>query len=172
MIDYLKCIQKIYPGFTENDVSLEDHGNGDIIISYWNPTFGSSPTISHLETVWLDVVKENKKLEMKEIAYDEINNGTSGYNTQYLTSNFKIDSSRFDLDNLKNLMLYSQLVSITSITIKDYNNEMHTITVSELQTIINELIGYGLWLYQHKWEKEYEIDQCTTIEAVNAITFL
>jgi hypothetical protein len=49
---------------------------------------------------------------------------------------------------------------------------MHQLTIEELQIVINELIGYGLWLYQHKWEKEYEIDQATTIEQVNAITFL
>lgn len=171
MINYLKCAQKLYSGLTEDDIRIENH-DGTIIIKEWNESFGVKPTLAELEVAWLDVVKEEKKQEIKEQMYTEINSGISGYTTKYLTNNFKIDSSRFDLDNMKNLMSYAQLLSLSEVSIKGFDNTMHQLTIEELQIVINELIGYGLWLYQHKWEKEYEIDQSTTIEQVNAITFL
>jgi hypothetical protein len=89
MIDYFKCIQKLHPNFTEDDVNLEDDGNG-IIIRYWNPTYGEAPTLAELELAWLDVIKDKKKQEIKEQMYTEINSGTSGYTTQYLTNNKRI----------------------------------------------------------------------------------
>lgn len=171
MITYLKMAQYLFPGVKESDVRFEDH-DGTIVITEWNDAFGTKPTIAELDAVHIYICKNNKKLYIKEAMYKELNEGINGYTTQNLTTPIKLDSSRFDLDNFKNLMIYSQLVNLTQVTIKDYNNEMHTISVSDLQIIINELIGYGLWLFQRKWEKEYEIDQCTTHEEVEAITFV
>jgi len=95
---------------------------------------------------------------------------SEGYTTQGLTSNFKIDCGRDDKENLESLLQRMRRLNIATTTIKDYNNEFHSdIWVTDLELIINELIDYGLWLYQHKWEKEEEIAAATTKEEIAAI---
>lgn len=198
-------------------------------------------------------------MELNETMYDEVNNGTSGYITQGLNTNFKIDSSRADLDNMKNLRDYCKqmIVAFTDgrypanlggtltnnhptnnptgdwygnissysieygdwqlgtaqgiaylnnckgtltvsdpiylldaqdrplvaypaylykdnqagTLIKSFDNSFYSVSLQELDVVIFELQAYGLWLYQHKWEKVVQLMGCTTIEEINAITF-
>lgn len=258
-MNYVKCLEVSYPGITEADFCFEEDEKGLKLHWYNEATFGPAPTLESLGDAWLTVMKMEDIEEMNEIMYDEMNNGTSGYMIQGLNNNFRIDSSRSDLDNMKNLRDYCRqmIVAFTGGTypanlggqvtnnhpvdnpdgnwygvissfsiesgnwvdgnaqgvaylnnckgtltpgetvymydnperppiaipvymikdnmsgtmIKGFNNDFHVVTLQELDVIIFELQAYGLWLYQHKWEKVAQIMACTTVEQIEAITF-
>lgn len=48
---------------------------------------------------------------------------------------------------------------------------MHQVTLEDLDIIILELIAYGLWLYQRKWEVDLLIENASTEEELNSISF-
>jgi hypothetical protein len=261
-IDYSSCVFKKYPDATLDDFLFEDaEGNGTIVLTIWNETkLGTKPSLEELTASWIDVYKDQHALVMDSIMYDEITNGTSGYMLQGLNSNFRIDSGRDDLDNMKNLRDYCRqmIVAFTNgsypanlggqvtnnhpvnnptgdwygvissfavesgdwitqdaqgvgylnnckgtltigdpvymydnpdrplvampvyilkdnmsqTAIKGFDNSFHPVTLQELDVIIFELQAYGLWLYQNKWTKVAQIMACTTIEEIDAITFL
>lgn len=86
---------------------------------------------------------------------------------------FVMDSRREDIDNLVRLrdrMLETGTTS-TTVQIRDKDNQFHTVTVSELATIVGELVDFGLGLYNRKWQAEQSIDACTTVADVEAITW-
>jgi hypothetical protein len=166
------CVHKAYPDITNDDFAISDNGEGEFF-SYWNEDkFGPAPSAAYLAEFEIEVAKDFKYAEMKESFYQELNNGLSGYMTKGITTNFRIDSSRSDLDNLKNLRDVCAKFSLPDTTLRGFHNDYHTVTVEELDTIILELQMYGLWLFQQKWNKEVEIRNATTKDQINNITFL
>ena len=133
---------------------------------------------------------KNKKIEM-------IKGNFIGapYNGYFCSSvGFKMDCKRDDINNMTNLITYidgqQEMINMlpdgetknvaqaqldvykNNMTIMDYDNNPHTgLTYIQVKNIINDLIGYGLWLYQHKWELNMQVEQATTIEQVNAIVW-
>jgi hypothetical protein len=260
MINYAQCIQIKYPGITELDFELREDENGLDLI--WNneATYGPKPSFGALASYELPTRIQEKVIELDTTMYDEITNGTSGYQLQGLNSNFRIDSGRDDLDNMRNLRDYCRqmIVAFTNgaypanlggqvtnnhpelnptgdwygvissfaveygswgtgdaqgvaylnsckgtltvgeqiymcdndpvrlpvavpvyfvknnmmgTVIKGFENNFHPVTLQELDVIIFELQAYGLWLYQHKWEKVAQVMTCTTVEQLEAISF-
>ena len=170
MIDYYTCIKLKYPEITDYDFSLIDDGV-NIYIDSWNDNFGTKPELHELEIFQLQAFKNIKKEEIKLFVHDEIGHSSIGYLTTGLTENFRVDAGRGDLDNLRNLKQYC-LATNTEVTfVKDFYNNMHQITINELDIIILELIAYGLWLYQRKWEVDILIDNASSEEEVNSIVF-
>ena len=169
-IDYFACIKLKYPGILDSQFSISDNGI-DIIISMWDPALGSQPTLSELESYMFQVLKNRKHDEIKQLVHDEIDDSTLGYETKGLQANIRLDAGRGDLDNLRNLKQYCQATSTQVTFIKDFYNNMHQITLEELDIIILELIAYVLWLYQRKWEVDLLIENATTEEEINSISF-
>jgi len=191
MIDYDAIIYYLYPSILETDFELSSDGIS-IYISKWNSLkLGSQPTIDYLTNNWLPIAKEIKKEEIKNITLSELNDGVSGYTVKSIVNGFTINSSRSDLSNLQNLYSYTaatvtsqlKLAGVTDqaqidlaiaayqITFKDFTNNFHLITLGDLASIIYELQAYVLWLYQHKWEKEQEIDAATDLIILNNISW-
>ena len=48
-----------------------------------------------------------------------------------------------------------------------YDNSFVVLTSTELTTLVDELIGYALYLYEHKWEKEYAIATSTDYDSID-----
>lgn len=170
-IDYVACVYAQYGQASTGNFSIEDDGSGPKISSWNDAILGAQPDLASLESAWLKVVKESKKEEMRNELIEEMNVGDHGYTTVGLIANIKINSSRGDLDNLRNLRDYMVATNQTTTTLRDFDNVYHQVTIDELSTIILELQGHGLWLYQHKWDKESEIDSCTTVDQVMAVTW-
>ena len=170
MVDYYSCIKLKYPTITDNDFKVIDN-NSSISIQDWNLSFGEIPTLEELNIYNLQVLKNNKKEEIKQFVHNEVERSTVGYQTVGLLENLRVDAGRGDLDNLRNLKQYC-LATNTEVTfVKDFYNNMHQITINELDIIILELIAYGLWLYQRKWEVDILIDNASSEEEVNSIVF-
>ena len=170
MIDCYACIKIKYPNINDNQFLLEDDGN-EIKISYWDQSLGEQPSLPELNGYMFQVLKDNKKESIKQLVHDEIDNSSIGYMTQGLVNNFRVDAGRGDLDNLRNLKQYCSAINIDTTYIKDFYNNMHQVSMQELDTIILELIAYGLWLYQRKWEVDTLIDNALTEEEINSISF-
>lgn len=93
--------------------------------------------------------------------------------SQGMTSSLghKVNSTREDKDNMKELLDYCTRLSIGSITIRLYDNSFASVTTADLITIINEIQEFGLGLYQRKWAKEAAIDAAATEDEITAITW-
>lgn len=124
----------------------------------------------------LEELKLKKKSEIKS-AFEAA--PSYGFDTSF---GYKMDSKREDIDNMWNLRSYAEgqvydaveanipesdasfnaaykaQLAATTVTIRDFNNEYHIITIPELGQLISEMIGFGLSLYQKKWELENQID--------------
>lgn len=90
-----------------------------------------------------------------------------------VSGGFVMDCKREDIDNLARLrdrMLETATTSDT-VQIRDKSNQFHTVTVGELATIVGEMVDFGLGLYNHKWQREQEIEAATSVEAVEAINW-
>jgi|SRR5271157_1797423 len=90
------------------------------------------------------------------------------------TLNIKVDCRRnLDSNDLQNYQaLYEHMVanSIPSINIRLFDNTMSdALTQAQIHTLIFELIGYGLYLYNKKWQLENAIDACTTQAQLDAL---
>lgn len=61
--------------------------------------------------------------------------------------------------------------STATTMFRTIDNNFHQISIEELDIMCSELQAYGLWLYQHKWEKEMEIDLVTDLIQLDLITW-
>lgn len=122
------------------------------------------PTRVVNESLPLEVYKDIQKQIVKNCFDTAIaNSGT------YTITEGVIDAKRTDLDNLKNLATYVEKYSLTEIQVRMHDNTMITVTKARLDEIVQELIDYGLSLYQKKWRLTSEIDAAATKEAVQDI---
>jgi len=112
----------------------------------------------------LGQLKLKKKQEIKEEMYKAAKMGFCSP-----TIKAKVNAERHDLDNLKNLYDYCSKNNISSIQIRLYDNSFKEVTLTELEAIIDEVVAFGLQLYQTKWQLEQQIEQATTEEELQNI---
>ena len=89
------------------------------------------------------------------------------------TSGIKMDAQREDIDNLTRLRdrLLETGTTSTTTTIRDYNNQFHTVTVAQLSEIVGELVDFGLGLYARKWELEQALAAAASERDVLAVVW-
>ena len=122
-----------------------------------------SPNVTPLQS--LDFYKTKKKQEITD-AFNYT--PTLGY---VCSLGFLVDSTRDDLKNYQDLTDYMKANNITSVNIRINNGDLRDTTLDEIKIIVLDLIGYGLYLYQKKWDYESAIDASTTIDEVNKIVW-
>ena len=107
----------------------------------------------------LEELKQLKKQEIKQAFLSAPNDG-------FVSSslNIKVDCKRDDYLNLQGAYDLAISKNLSTITIRDYNNEYHDLTPDQLKTLLNELLDYYNLLYQKKWNLEQQIDTATTLE--------
>lgn len=81
-----------------------------------------------------------------------------------------IDGGREDKDNFKEKYEKMIRLSETTTTIRDAFDGYHTVTVNDMQTCWQAIVDNFDNALAAKWSKEQEIDACTTLEEINAIT--
>lgn len=86
----------------------------------------------------------------------------------YFTSSlgFRVNGDRRTRSNLEDLIAFTQTFPVAY---RDYDNVTRNVTENDLRTMLVEHITNGNNLYQTKWLLESQIQECTTIEEVNAI---
>lgn len=106
--------------------------------------------------------REEKLKEIKDAFQQEQQSG-------HITSSFGFEVNADDIA-LRNInSLIDMLNDVDTVQFRDYNNEFHTLTKADLITLKQEIIQYGLGLYQKKWTLEQQIEQAQTKEELEGI---
>lgn len=113
--------------------------------------------------------------ELKEKKLDELTAAGHQFDNQLVNEDMIINSSlgfkaNADLrsqNNINGLIAAGQ----EPVAYVDSQNVAHSLTLSQLNILLQEIILCGQYLYQQKWAYRAQINACTTKEELAAITF-
>ena len=147
--------EKVLKYINDNSYILEQTENGFKICE---PT-PKEKTINEL--------KAEKLSELKAICHNFDNRLVN--NDMYVISSlgFKVNADLRSQNNIKGLIA----VNADTVNFVDYNNEVHELTPSNLNTLLIECSKNGENLYMQKWAYAEKIKACKTIEELEKITF-
>ena len=113
--------------------------------------------------------------ELKEKKLDELTAAGHQFDNQLVNENMIINSSlgfkaNADLRSQNNI---NGLIAANKepVAYVDSQNVAHSLTLSQLNILLQEIILCGQYLYQQKWAYRAQINACTTKEELAAITF-
>ena len=113
--------------------------------------------------------------ELKEKKLDELTAAGHQFDNQLVNENMIIKSSlgfkaNADLRSQNNI---NGLIAANKepVAYVDSQNVAHSLTLSQLNILLQEIILCGQYLYQQKWAYRAQINACTTKEDLAAITF-
>lgn len=157
------AIFKKYPEIKSTDFELIF--KDDVLsFTYWNSDFGVEPSFESLMVYELDVLKDEKNKQMKEIFE---NSEFIGCDTSL---GFRVDCKRSDVDNMDKLINVYTAFQTDLLEYRDFYNVFHPISLAQLTTMYYEVIFYGMNMYQWKWNKEAEIYACTTKQELENVS--
>lgn len=113
-------------------------------------------------------LEEAQKLKLGELSQVTALFENNLNKDMYFTSSlgFRVNGDRRTRSNLEDLIAFTQTFPVAY---RDYDNVTRNVTENDLRTMLVEHITNGNNLYQTKWLLESRIQECTTIEEVNAI---
>ena len=117
--------------------------------------------------------EESKTLKSKEILDAFNNTVATGHFLSTVLSievDCRRDTTKNDLQNVQGLISYMTRNEVTEVEYIGYTST-GIATISQLQTLCNEMEDHVLGLYQKKWALEAQIKEATTIEQLNAIVW-
>jgi len=120
---------------------------------------GNTPQCAHTKEELLEHYKKVKLKELK-ISFEDYR-----YNKAKIfskTINKYVDARERDLINI-DALISSLPDNNTTIQFRTYENDFIEVTKPQLESIKQEIIAYGLKLYQRKWEIEKKISNETCI---------
>lgn len=81
----------------------------------------------------------------------------------YVTSSlgFRANADRRSLQNVENLIRLGQ-----ETVFKDYDNQFHSVTVQDLETLLMEISANGSNLYNQKFQMQFAVMNFTTLEQI------
>lgn len=131
---------------TENEIQFID---GVYIITY---------SVIDME---LDKVKSIKK-ERLSSTFEE------SYDSKKLhlmsSLGFEINANSVANTNIEGLLKVIKKTGVDNVLFRDFNNEMHEVSLEDLETMQLEIIMNGQKLYAKKWEIESSIEDAHSIE--------
>jgi hypothetical protein len=117
----------------------------------------------------LDTLKAQKKAEIKAAYQNERVTGYKGIMSS--TLGVKIDCRESDVQNIQSLIYYLEANGITEYFYKCYDNTEIPCTLTQMKAVLAELIAGMLSMWGLKNALTKQIDNCTTVEQVDAITW-
>ena len=109
----------------------------------------------------LERVKSIKKERITN-SFDEIYNSKNLKLTSSL--GFEINANSVANTNIDGLIKVLKKTGTESVWFRDFNNELHSVSLEDLETMQMEIIMNGQTLYAKKWELETIIDNCSSVE--------
>ena len=124
---------------------------------------------------WAKSDSEKTLEELKEDKLDELTAITSKFDNQLVNTNMVIKSSlgftiNADLrsqNNLRGLIA----VGVEPVNFVTADNSVKSLSIEQLNTLIEECSLNGQNLYQQKWNYREQIENATTVEELNSIEF-
>ena len=114
----------------------------------------------------LEVVRTFKGQNLEQ-SFDEI------YNSKHLklqsSLGFEINANNVANTNIDGLIKVLRKTGQEGVLFRDYNNELHKVTLDDLETMQMEIIMNAQTLYAKKWELENAINNATTMEELLSI---
>lgn len=115
----------------------------------------------------LEQLKQEKLQELSSISHtydDQLVN-----NDMFIVSSlgFKANADIRSQNNIKGLIA----VGTEPVTYKDYDNQIQSLTLANLNTLLTECSLNGQNLYAQKWTYQSQINTCETKEQLEAIKF-
>ena len=80
---------------------------------------------------------------------------------------FVVDGDARSRDNIEGLININ--IGASPVSFKDHDNQLHSLSLDELKTLLVEAQKNGALLYQQKWALQAEIDACKTAKKLAAI---
>lgn len=109
----------------------------------------------------LDRVKEIKKERLSN-SFDEV------YDSKHLkvlsSLGFEINANSVANTNIDGLIKVLKKTGVESVLFRAFNNDLHNVTLDDLETMQMEIIMNGQTLYAKKWELETIIDSASTLD--------
>ena len=124
---------------------------------------------------WAKSDDEKTLDELKEDKLDELTSITSKFDNQLVNTDMIIKSSlgfsiNADLrsqNNLRGLIA----VGVEPVNFVTADNSVKSLSIEQLNTLIEECSLNGQNLYQQKWNYREQIENATTVEKINSIEF-
>ena len=114
----------------------------------------------------LDRVKEIKKARLSN-SFDEV------YDSKHLklssSLGFEINANSVANTNIDGLIKVLKKTGAGSVLFRAFNNDLHNVTLDDLETMQMEIIMNGQALYAKKWELENIIDKASSIKELMEI---
>lgn len=109
----------------------------------------------------LDKVKEIKKTRLSD-SFDKV------YDSKQLkilsSLGFEINANSIANTNIDGLIKVLKKTGVESVLFRAFNNDLHNVTLDDLETMQMEIIMNGQALYAKKWELETIIDGASTLD--------
>lgn len=124
---------------------------------------------------WAKSDSEKTLEELKEDKLDELTAITSKFDNQLVNNEMIVESSlglsiNADMRSQNNIRgLIS--VGLEPVDFVDSENVSHSLSIEQLNTLLNECALNGQNLYLQKWSYKSQIEQAKTVEELNKIVF-
>lgn len=115
----------------------------------------------------LDELKEKKLAELTTAGHQFDNQLVNEDMIINSSLGFKANADLRSQNNINGLIAAGQ----EPVAYVDSQNVAHSLTLSQLHILLQEIILCGQYLYQQKWAYRAQINACTTKEELEAITF-
>jgi len=130
-------------------------------IKYWEVNLTEDPPKLRFK---LGAYRQAKMEWIKQKMYEVAHSGMMSQ-----TLGVEVDCAREDLDNFRNLLQYMESNNIESTQIRTFTDDFVECTQDQLRSLIDEIIQFGLQLYQIKWQLENQLEQARGKDEIDAI---
>jgi len=89
----------------------------------------------------------------------------------FTTNDIKMNSDLTDVLRFDGGVRLSENLGNTHMEIRDFDNVVHIVTITEAKNMVDELGANYQMLLSSKWAKSSELDEATTVTAVSAISW-
>lgn len=122
--------------------------------------------LENVEKLRIEKLKLNKKLEienvMEKLKIDAHTTSSLG---------FEINAGDDAIRDVAGLILLSEKMPDELLPFRGYDDIDHLITAEQIKTIQLEIYQHGFSIYQKKWDLLKKIDNSTTLEELNNISW-
>ena len=162
---------KIFSDWRDKNLSIFNE-----IIKNVPDNFSIDYVLGHFIPIeWAKSDDEKTLEELKEDKLDELTAITSKFDNQLVNTDMVIKSSlgisiNADLrsqNNLRGLIA----VGVEPVNFMTADNSVKSLSIEQLNTLIEECSLNGQNLYQQKWNYREQIENATTVEKINSIEF-
>ena len=115
--------------------------------------------------------KNNKYIEIIGAFENNLSNGVFDSTILNMKVDCRRSNTKNDLQNVQGLISYMTRNSISTIDYVGYTEIKTNVTISMLETLVEEMQDYALTLYNKKWQIETLINSCSSKEELETINW-